>query len=54
MRLHKEALGAIVQINVEWLTENLKNFDAVVLSKLIECVNNAAILGIMFLNFSTF
>ena len=36
MRLHKEAFRAIVQTNVERLTENVKNFDAVVSSKLIE------------------
>ena len=36
MRLHKEALRTIVQTNVEWLTENVKKFDAVMSSKLIE------------------
>ena len=36
MRLYKEGFGAIVQTNVEWITENLKNIGAVVSSKLIE------------------
>ena len=36
MRLYKEAFGAIVQTNVESITENLKNIGAVVSSKLIE------------------
>ena len=38
MRLHKEAFGAIVQTNVESITENFENIGAVVSSKLIELV----------------
>ena len=36
MRLYKEAFGAIVQINVESITENFENIGPVVSSKLIE------------------
>ena len=36
MRLHKEAFGAIVQTNVESLTENFKNIGAAASTKLIE------------------
>ena len=36
MHLHKEAFGAIVQTNVESVTENFENIGAVVSSLLIE------------------
>ena len=36
MRFHKEALAAIVQANVESVTENSANIGVVVSSKLIE------------------
>ena len=36
MRLHKEAFGAIFQINVEPNTENFENIGVVVSQKLIE------------------
>ena len=33
MHLHKEAFGAVVQTNVESITEHFKNLDAAVSSK---------------------
>ena len=40
MCLRKEAFGAIVQTNVESITENFENISAVLSSKLIQLQNS--------------
>ena len=40
MHLHKEAFGAIVQINVESITDNFKKIGAIVSSMLMENYEN--------------